>query len=177
MALTTLEIVEREIKRDNFPTMEHMAKLFTICDGRIGFCGETYRRLSDNGFKIFVDGSFVSKFTYHAVVKGTGETPPVYWRFPAGGALEYIGDIPDKVLDRAQRAVSLGINYLTLHSMTKLKVQRPYTAVDPVMLGWINNPMIREEAPVRIGNSQMAVVVGVWDYEEEVALLEGGTLF
>lgn len=71
--------------------------------------------------------------------------------------VDYVGDIPDFVLDNMEKS---GLSEFTVHSMLPLPVKETQvlSKTDPVMIGWIND--------------QLGVVIGMWDYDKEISLME-----
>ena len=79
--------------------------------------------LMDVGFRWYVNAKRLNKFKYFAIARGR------HYR-----ESNYIGDIPDFAIDRAELALSLGIKGLTVHSTQPLPITRIVT--DPIMVGW-----------------------------------------
>ncbi len=82
--------------------------------------------LLDADFRWYVTAESLNKFKHFAVVRSVQ------------GYRNYIGDIPDFAIERAEFAISLGIKEITIHSMQPLPVSRVST--DPVMVGWLRIP-------------------------------------
>ena len=113
--------------------------------------------LLDADFRWYVTARNLNLFKYFAVVR------------TVQGERNYIGDIPNFAIERAELAISLGIKEITIHSMQPLPVSRVDT--DPVMVGWLYIPQKAADNFTygHYGNWE-GVVLAVWDNERELEL-------
>jgi hypothetical protein len=81
--------------------------------------------------------------------------------FPSEEIIDYIGDVPDFILDRLDKIRELELpgsadKKITIHSNNKLQTIR-FAKIDPVLVYWITD--------------NLGVVVGVWDNDKELEIL------
>ncbi len=135
------------------------------------------------GFCWFLQAARVSSLPYAASVGRAVESRSrievnrrSYATFALGDsqAIVYAGDIPDFCLERIRLAQNeLQVTYVTIHSQVPLPVQvldlRP---IDPVVVGWRNNPYFRTGAAHLKGwqpfvPQEWGVVLAVWGADHE----------
>ena len=115
--------------------------------------------LLDAGFYWYITGERLNSFEYFAIVRGRPYRET-----------NYIGDIPDFAIGRAELAMSLGVEGITLHSMHQLPITRVNT--DPVMVGWLwipNGDHFGKFTDSQ-GEKREGVVISVWDMDKEIKL-------
>ena len=145
--LTKPIVVLREmgdkISVDRLGIWEHREKLgqITNLNTNFGLTPTIIKSLYENDFVWIIDQDFIKRFKYTASVRkpSLDNSYPVVWEFK-NEPIIYVGDIPEQVLDRMSKAIDLGINYFTIHSMEPLPIKQLFT--DPVLVGWVNNPCI-----------------------------------
>ena len=76
--------------------------------------------------------------------------------FGSSKSINYIGDIPEYILDNMDK-VRPFVQKFTIHSMQPLPTESIYAKVDPVMIAWIDD--------------EIGVVVGIWDGDKEIDVL------
>lgn len=75
-------------------------------------------------------------------------------------AIDYIGDIPDSVMDKVDEAIGqCGIMNYMIYSCDPLPTKEVLTKVDPVMIGWLDD-------------NETGVVIGIWDRDKEINVLD-----
>ena len=110
------------------------------------------------GFHFYITARNLNRFKYFAIVRDKYFAP------------NYIGDIPDFAIDRANLAISLGIEEITIHSNQPLAVE--YQKGDPVIVGWLRKPDNEVDngfTRLRYENWE-GVVLAVWDNNKELEL-------
>ena len=154
--MTNLTLLKEVAVVDMTECREHTRRLLDLK------CENTWERLKldliDAGFLWYVEARDLNKFNFLAVVRATQ------------ARADYIGDIPDFALERAEAAISLGIREITIHSNEELPIDRTHT--DPVMVGWKVCPAISQSRRFVDANldSWEGVVIAVWDNDKEFEL-------
>lgn len=115
--------------------------------------------LIDASFRWYITAENLNKFKHFAILRTVGRVG------------NYIGDIPDFAIDRAELALSLGIKEITIHSMQSLPISRVNT--DPIMVGWIRIPDMASDGAFTYGFfcDREGVVISAWNMEKEIDLL------
>ncbi len=153
--MNTLAAIKRTVTKSNIIGTNHTRKLLDVRGDK------SWERMKldllDAGFYFYI-GKKIKQFKYYAIVRSR--------KFESN----YIGDIPDFALDRAELALSIGVKEITIHSMQPLPVTRKST--DPIMVGWMR------DLPNSISNEYCydsdaieGVVLAAWDMEKEIELL------
>ena len=121
-------------------SLDHMIRLESINPvykklspfGNLSFL--QLKQLLDANLCWFVDSTFGNKFKYIKELHGqTEKTTEVY-----------TGDLPDWVIDRIETALSLSIEFITIHSNTPLPETARPVEQDPLVIGWFSNGCITD---------------------------------
>ena len=181
----------RKYALDRAPFLEkltHLDRLSNVTgrDYSWGWNSSLLQKLILEGFRLIVNGDYVMQFPYAASIRGI-EYDPVRTEvkvdyIPETKGVIYKGDIPDFALQKAGKAVELGIESISLHSMEPMLVELVTgynrklmpgelgTLRDPVMIGWINNPKIEitlHPPTVDCPRQAIGVIIAIWLNDKE----------
>jgi len=164
--MNTLTIIKQEVTKLEAVNPVHIKRLLSLIEN--GGKSLEYRKLelAENNLVWCVTAGGILKFKYHVNIRGCGIA-----YYSDKQARRYVGDIPDFAISRAELAIRLGIRYITLHSMNPLPVERIH--IDPVMVGWIQDPEIHTDISGRFFSYQrdnQGVVLAIWANEKEFEL-------
>jgi hypothetical protein len=73
--------------------------------------------------------------------------------------INYVGNIPETVLDRIDLAKQLGVKEFMVYSCEPLPTEEILVKTDPVMIGWLDD-------------NETGVVIGIWDRDKEINVLD-----
>ena len=137
-----------------------------------GLTREIVEGLVRCGFRMFVNSKFTEKFRYYALFRG--EKDCCYNTFYRSKYI-YTGDVPIAVVEKAQIAIKQGIKYLTIHSNHLLPLSGAMLRVDPVLIGWVDNPDMHGVWACDGGNlyrdeRSIGVIIAAWDMDRELVL-------
>ena len=157
--VTTLERAVAICKKHKIEEAPHERKLLSILSDEKSIRKCLELKLIDSGFIWFLTLESILRFKFHATLRGD------YGIF-SQLKYQYIGDIPEFALDNAVKAISLGIEYITIHSNQNLKVgERAKT--DPLLVGWFSEPWFRGDYS---NLKQEGFVIAIWDNDKELEL-------
>ncbi len=151
--------------------IEHLGNLYAITQ-RLGFKQGILVKLQKKGLLNLVNPRFVFTFKYHAFIGSYPHNDSPVSRHLVGcggafGAVQFIGDIPDSVLQKIEMVRECGIEDITIHSMQPLPAA--YQRTDPVVLGWCENPHIRVwNKYLEIGTLTYPIFIANWDDDREL---------
>jgi len=87
--------------------------------------------------------------------------------------IQYAGDLPDFALERAWKAKSLDIDSITIHSNEPLPINVFTYKIDPIIIAWHSCPHINFlDSGIRQFNHSIGVVLAIWDFDEEIRLMD-----
>jgi len=140
------------------------------------------KRMQVLGFSSVVDTDWALRFKYHGDILGTC----VYEKLGSRRTcLQYNGDIPEFALDNLEKYLknndrgwhrvtphsSQILGFISVHSMQPLPVKlvRILPIVDPVMIGWAEEPpFVLRRSGWEVLKYSLGVVIAVWDEYKEV---------
>ncbi len=137
---TAIQFVQQAISKQALTPLihRHMTRVKVICpymtmpNYYYPFDESRRNKLTQSGFQVFVDASFIRQFKYHATVKGSAMV------HNGSSILDeqivYAGDFPDTTLDKIETAISCGIQDFSIHSMQPFPIE--FQQCDPVLIGW-----------------------------------------
>lgn len=155
--MSNAQLLERTAVRELVVTTDHTRRLLDLKGVRNW--ERIKQDLMDAGFRWYISAEKLNKFKHYAVVRAIQRE------------VNYIGDIPDFAIGKAELALSLGVKELTIHSMQTLPITREHT--DPIMVGWIRIPDTGWGGEFTYGTfyGWEGVVICFWDGEKELELL------
>ncbi len=163
--MEVLEMVKHDAVQVNVLGASHTIKLLSFLEKEGRKSIERWKlEIAEHDLIWYITAKAISKFKYHVNLIGGAIT--FY-----GDGVRYVGDLPDFALDRAELALSLGIEMITLHSMLPLPIKRVH--IDPVMIGWLQHPaffMHVDNRPHSCNDSAEGVVLAIWNNEKEFEL-------
>lgn len=81
----------------------------------------------------------------------------VYFPESESKVINYVGDIPDKVIDNLEKAKECDVSKFMVYSCQPLPTEEVLVKVDPVMIGWLDD-------------KETGVVIGIWDRDKEISI-------
>jgi hypothetical protein len=130
-----------------------------------------WQALYEKGFSWLLSSETVLRFRYAA---GLDKPFPAPVYSAERRAVIYAGDMPEFALDNLTKAKEAGISIFTVHSMMPLPItfERVLPQIDPVLLGWMENPQIDWTSKrTKILPGLQAVVIAIWDKDKELEVL------
>jgi hypothetical protein len=187
-AIETAELVRfHKFKMDSLSDGDHQhrARLAKVMNRHLpqkfsGLSDEVVLELGHQNIVWVVRATFVENFRYSAIVRtNTGDRDsyfPVRSEENPNLIIWYTGDIPETVLDKAERGLGCGLKFLTVHSQQEFPVEYSPVRSDPVLLGWDTPPSIVCQSGVHSkvhsrDRDIHAVVLAVWDAKKEIDIL------
>jgi len=143
---------------------------------------EIRENLYDKNILWVVDQNFIEKFRHAACIgRGVDFEPSEHEEYPLSNPIRtvrYVGDLPDFVMDRMQTARECGLRFFTIHSAQPLPISEAFEKVDPVMVGWYNDPGIifmnnfwEQRRFHHMDPTAQGVVIAIWDRDKELDIL------
>lgn len=173
MMTTNLTLAKEVTEKYSLHDSQHKRRLLDVLDDNFFSAERMELKLAEAGFIWFITLEKVLRFKYHACVRGGVKVSSLEER--------YVGDIPDFALSNAQKAIDLGIKFITIHSMQEMPVVRAKT--DPLMVGWYGMPCFNEgRREIKTGEKyftgreyiscliQRGFVIAIWDGDKELEL-------
>lgn len=167
----------KKFNEDLYNEIEHISRLSKITGLSYGKYLEIsiIDKLQSNGFIWFVDKTFVQKFEYAAALtKRNGNKGAVRENEDSFNIInvQYVGDIPNWVLDRVESAMECGMDTITIHSHYPLPVKFEKVTVDPVAIAWKGNPnIIKNNKGIYNMNNSQGVVIAIWQGDNEIDII------
>ena len=164
--IEVMDIVRQGIVKQDTAGSQHTLRLLSLLEKTYTSIERWKLQLAEQGFVWIITTKYILNLKYHVNIRGSGIK-----YYSDTQAIRYVGDIPDFALNRAESAIRLGIEVITLHSMNPLPVERIH--IDPVMVGWIQDPKIHTDISGRFFSYDMkaeGIVLAIWDNEKELEL-------